>query len=228
MRVSLERGPKGKKFVAYAIDWPGLERNGKSPDAALAHMSDYRARYRRIADRAGLLNEFTAESDPEVVEDYEGVGSTDFWGISFAQSPIDYLPLAESEFERRLTLLQACWTEFDAIAKRVSPELKKGPRGGGRDRDHIVRHLIASELDWTPKIGIRLDYHDIAFPLENRQRFHDQVIEQLRFHYESGTPAKLKGGPLWTLPFFIRHLAYHVMDHAWEMEDKDLTESITS
>ena len=25
------------------------------------------------------------------------------------------------------------------------------------------------------------------------------------------------------MPFLIRHSAYHTMDHAWEMEDKDLT-----
>ena len=27
----------------------------------------------------------------------------------------------------------------------------------------------------------------------------------------------------WTLPFLIRHSAFHTLDHAWEMEDKDLT-----
>ena len=27
----------------------------------------------------------------------------------------------------------------------------------------------------------------------------------------------------WTLPFLIRHSAYHTLDHAWEMEDKDLS-----
>jgi hypothetical protein len=27
----------------------------------------------------------------------------------------------------------------------------------------------------------------------------------------------------WPLRFLIRHTAYHTMDHAWEMEDKDLT-----
>lgn len=224
MRVSIERGPKGKKCVAYAVDWPGLERNGKTAETALEQMSAYRSRYARIADRAGLAAEFAAESLPEVVEDYPGVGSTDFWGISFAQSPLDYAGIDNETFDRRIRILQACWQEFDDIAARVSPELRKGPRGGGRDRDHIVRHLIATELDWTPKIGIRLDYHDVAFPLENRQQFHAQGVEQLRYHYETDTPMKLKGGPLWTMPYFIRHLAYHVMDHAWEMEDKDLTE----
>ena len=27
----------------------------------------------------------------------------------------------------------------------------------------------------------------------------------------------------WTLPFLIRHSAFHNLDHAWEMEDKDLS-----
>lgn len=27
----------------------------------------------------------------------------------------------------------------------------------------------------------------------------------------------------WTLPFLIRHSAFHTLDHAWEMEDEDLT-----
>jgi hypothetical protein len=27
----------------------------------------------------------------------------------------------------------------------------------------------------------------------------------------------------WTLPFLVRHSAFHTLDHAWEMEDKDLT-----
>jgi hypothetical protein len=26
----------------------------------------------------------------------------------------------------------------------------------------------------------------------------------------------------WPLRYLIRHTAYHTMDHAWEMEDKDL------
>ena len=32
----------------------------------------------------------------------------------------------------------------------------------------------------------------------------------------------------WTLPFLIRHSAYHTLDHAWEMEDKDLSAEVTA
>ena len=37
--------------------------------------------------------------------------------------------------------------------------------------------------------------------------------------YNSGEGKRMRS---WTLPFLIRHSAFHVMDHAWEMEDKDI------
>jgi hypothetical protein len=27
----------------------------------------------------------------------------------------------------------------------------------------------------------------------------------------------------WTIPHLLRHTAYHVLDHTWEMQDRDLT-----
>ena len=27
----------------------------------------------------------------------------------------------------------------------------------------------------------------------------------------------------WTIPYLLRHTAYHVLDHTWEMQDRDLT-----
>lgn len=223
MRTAVERGPKDKKHVAYAIDWPGLERNGKSTDAAVEHMNRYRERYAAVAKRAGLAAEYAAEPATSVVIEYEGVSSTDFWGISFAHSELDHEPIGTEELARQLDLLQACWAELDDIATRVSPDLKKGPRGGGRDRDHIVRHVLASEIDWVKRLDIRPDVHDIV-PQDARSLFHQQIVDEIRdLHAQGHEKSRAKGGPYWTHRFLIRHLAYHVMDHAWEMEDKDLT-----
>ena len=223
MRTAVELGPKGKKYVAYAIDWPGLERNGKTREAALDHMDGYRARYATIARRAGYGDDFAAESATNVAIEYQGVGSTDFWGISFAHSEIDHEPMSSKELERQLALLDACWAEFDDIALRVSPELRKGPRGGGRDRDHIVRHVLAGEIDWVKRLEIRPDLHDIV-PPDARQLFRAQISNAIRdLHSQGIGESRARGGPSWTHRFLIRHLAYHVMDHAWEMEDKDLS-----
>lgn len=222
MRIVIEAGPKGKKFVAFAVDWPGLERNGKTPEAAAQQIDSYRSRYQRVADRAELGDEYSAEPASSVCLEYEGVGSTDFWGVSFAHSEFDHEPLSSEELERQLTLLQACWAEFDDIALRVSENLRKGPRGGGRDRDHIVRHVLAAELDWVRKLGIRLPLEDVVESV-NRRAFHGSILDAVRDHHADDRIPKVKGGTPWTIRFMIRHLAYHVMDHAWEMEDKDLS-----
>ena len=151
IRVALEMGPKGKKCVAVAPDWPGLERGAKTPELAVENLRLYFHRYVRVAELAGLEDEFSPDSVPDVVERYPGVGSTDFWGISFAFSSIDERAMSNGELNRELALMQACWEHFDVVRKQVSPQMRKGPRGGGRDRDHIVRHTLAVEQDWAKK-----------------------------------------------------------------------------
>ena len=147
LRVTLEIGPKGKKVAAVAPDWPGLERGAKTREAAIERLHSYLPRYAPVAQLAGMEAEFAALGTVDVVEQYAGTGSTDFWGISFAFSSIDRQDLSRAELERQLTLLQACWAFFDAVRSRVSAELQKGPRGGGRDRDRIVRHTLGTEQD---------------------------------------------------------------------------------
>jgi hypothetical protein len=42
--------------------------------------------------------------------------------------------------------------------------------------------------------------------------------EAIRAHHAEGKSARK-----WPLRYLIRHTAFHTLDHAWEMEDKDLT-----
>lgn len=140
----LEIGPKGKKVAAVAPDWPGLERGGTSADAALERLDSCRSRYAAVAERAGRGDKFAALGGLDVVETYPGVGSTDFWGISFAFSNIDGRSVPARQFEAELALMQACWDFFDGVRARVSDEMRRGPRRGGRDRDTIVRHVLVT------------------------------------------------------------------------------------
>jgi hypothetical protein len=218
MRVRVEQGPKGKKNVAYAIDWPGLERGAKTEELALAKLADSRNRYLPIAREAGLEFDYAGEGDIEVTDRYIGTGSTDFWGISFASAPAEIEQTYDAEaFEQHLALLQSSWRFFDAVAARVSPELKRGPRGGGRDRDHIVRHVLFNEADWAKGIDVQVEQESLLDPA-GRQAYRDQFAAALRETQAAGKMAKT-----WTLSFLVRHSAYHTLDHAWEMEDKDLT-----
>ena len=217
LRATLEIGPKGKRVVAVAPDWPGLERGAKTEEAAIERLQSYRSRYARVAKLAGMAAEFAAITTVDVVERYPGVGSTDFWGISFAFSSIDRQDLSSEELERELTLMQACWAFFDDARARVSAEMRKGPRGGGRDRDRIAGHTIRAEQDWAAKVGVPTP-QDWALSDESLRAYRDAYRDAIRALHAEGEMART-----WPLRYLIRHTAYHTLDHAWEMEDKDLT-----
>ena len=220
VRTVVQRGPKEKKVAAVAIDWPGWSRGAKAPDAAVELLETYRERYRPIARLAGMEAEFDRAGDLEIVEDHVGVGSTDFWGISFAPSSFELAPMPEDELERKVALLEAAWQFFDDVAARVSLELEKGPRGGGRNRDEIVRHVIGNEQhDLGKKVGVLPRPDDLRTP-EGIRSHRDNFVAAMREHNAHG---KLARGRNWTIPLLLRHTAFHALDHAWEMEDKDLS-----
>jgi hypothetical protein len=99
-RVTLEVGPKGRKVVAVAPDWPGLERGAKTGEDAIERLRSYIPRYSRVAKLAGMNAGFDTVKTLKVVEQYSGTGSTDFWGISFAFSSIDKQAMSGEELER--------------------------------------------------------------------------------------------------------------------------------
>ncbi len=221
VRVVIERGPKGKKAVAFAVDWPGWSRGAKTPELALETLAAYRERYRPVAVYAGLADEFDAAGALDVVEDRVGPGSTDFWGISFAPSSIETEPMDPAELERKIAVLRSCWAFFDETAATVSAEMRKGPRGGGRDRTQIYRHTIRTESeDFAKQVGLRIAEEGAVTPGALAQYREDYIAAMWRYH--AGEGRRMRS---WNLPFLVRHSGYHMMDHAWEMQDKDLSGS---
>jgi len=217
IRVMLEIGPKGKKVVAVASDWPGFERGAKTAESASERLLAYVPRYEKVTRIAGMEAAFANPTGIDVVEQYPGNGSTDFWGISFAFSNIDKQTMSAEELERELTLMRACWAFFDDVRLKVSAELQLGPRGGGRSRDQIVRHVVANERDWAEKLSL----HILPKPIQLDEGWiahRDLYCNTIREYHAQGKMART-----WPLRYLIRHTAYHTLDHAWEMEDKDLT-----
>lgn len=220
IRVMLEIGLRGKKVVAVAPDWPGLERGAGTEDAALERLLSYVPRYAPVAKLGGMEHALEDATAAEVVERYPGTGSTDFWAISFAFSDFDRQEMSDKELERELALMRASWAFFDSVRSRVSADLQKGPRGGGRDRDQVVRHVTANDLEWGKKLGIARP-ESSALTDEERNDHRDSYCNAiLSFHAEGKTARN------WPLRFLIRHTAFHTLDHAWEMEDRDLSPAI--
>jgi hypothetical protein len=219
VRTVLQRGPKDRKSVAFAVDWPGWSRGAKTADQAVETLAAYRERYRPIARAAGLGDELDGAGEAELTLDEVGTPSTDFWGISFAPSALETEPMDDAELERKIALLRACWAHFDAVGARVSPQLAKGPRGGGRERDEIIGHVLRVEsLDFAKRLGLRVDEGAVSTPAA-LQEYREAYVDLMR-SYNAGEGKRMRS---WNLPFLIRHTAFHVMDHAWEMEDKDLS-----
>jgi hypothetical protein len=220
VRTVVERGPKGRRAVAFALDWPGWSRGAKSPELALETLESYRDRYRPVAALAGMDREFDAGGPLEVLEDRIGTASTDFWGISFSPCTAEQEPMGTAELERGITLLKACWAFFDDVAARVSPEMRRGPRGGGRDRDRIIRHTVRTESeDFAKKLGLR-NAENAALSPEGLRQHRETYLAAMRAYQAGEIPGRMR---TWTLAFLVRHSAYHTLDHAWEMQDKDLS-----
>jgi len=208
-QVYLEAG--AKKVFACAVDWPGWCRAAKGEEAALAALRAYAPRYRVIAERAGLAFDPGA---PEVVERVPGNATPDF-GAPAVPAAADRVPVDPAVAERELALLRAAWEVFDEVAAATPAELRKGPRGGGRDRDRMIAHVVESERGYARQVGVR--HRPFAFDdREARDALRADLLRALAPPWD-GAPPTPRG---WPHRYAVRRLAWHVIDHLWEMEDR--------
>ena len=215
LRVILEIGKK-RRIVAGAMDWPGLDRWGTSEENALEKLASYVPRYADVAKRAGMARAFARARDLDVVERVSGTSSTDFWGVAHVPSEIEREVLSSPDLERRLDLLRATWAYFDDVAARITDELRPGPRSAGRSHDQIVRHVYDNEPEqFSRKVEVRTPKEVVLTPhgLATHRR---EYLNAVRAYNADGKPART-----WPIQFLVRRTADHVMDHAWEMEDRD-------
>ena len=199
MKVYVEAADK--KAFACAVDWPGWCRSGKDEDAAVAALVAYEDRYAEVARLAGVPFRPGA---PEVVARIPGNATTAFG----APGVVPELDVGVKATDTLIDLLQASWTYLDRVAASAPAELRKGPRGGGRDRDKMLQHVVAAEAAYARKIGVKHNEPESAAAV---QAMRDDIVAALR---AGGKDAK------WPPRYFIRRTAWHVLDHAWEMQDR--------
>jgi len=206
--VYLERSPK--KTFAGALDWPGWCRAG----LALAALADYAPRYARVAAEANESFEAEVGSDFDVVEDVAGDATTAF-GAPGIVVAADRRPVSATDGERMARLVAAAWAVFEDVAAGAPQTLRKGPRGGGRDRDKIVEHVVGAETSYASVIGIKRrqpDPGDRAAIDSLRAAILDLLAQP-----SDGTPL---AGRRWPARYAARRIAWHALDHAWEIEDR--------
>jgi hypothetical protein len=210
--VYIEAG--AKRAFACALDWPGWCRSGKGEEQALEALAAAAPRYAVVARAAGFPLPAGAGEAFEVLERLPGTATTEF-GAPDRQATGDDRPLSGEQAERLAALLKGSWTAFDRVVAGAPAELRKGPRGGGRDRDKIVAHVLGAEAGYATRLGLRLrepQWEDRAAVAA----FRDAIVGGL------GTPPVEgpRGGKRWPGRYAARRIAWHALDHAWEIEDR--------
>ncbi len=209
--VYLEIG--AKRTFACALDWPGWCRSGRTEADALSALAASAPRYAAVAAEAGLAFPGVTTEDFEVVERVPGDATTDF-GAPGKAAGADQAPVTPEDGERLAKLLAASWTVLDRVVASAPASLRKGPRGGGRDRDAVWAHVVGAENGYSRKIGVR---HQEVQPddREALEALRGAMLDVIRAGVEPVT-----AGKPWPLRYATRRIAWHVLDHAWEIEDR--------
>lgn len=218
--VYLEIGTK--KTFAGAIDWPGWSRSGRTEADALEALVAYAPRYRAAIGRTSPAFVLPSDvSDLKVVEKLKGGGGTDF-GVPGEEPRADRRPLGERELARLRRLLERCWSAFDAAAEAaLGLELRKGPRGGGRDLDKIVTHVREADGGYLTALGSKLPKQAGGDPATADKLLRATILAALSARARGKSPAdpnKVKKP--WSARYHVRRAAWHALDHAWEIEDR--------
>jgi hypothetical protein len=218
--VYLEIGQK--RTFAGAVDWPGWCRGARDEAGALQALFDYGQRYDQVLRSARLGFQAPADTSAfTVVERLEGNATTDFGAPSIAPAS-DTKPVDDAELERLQKLLKACWQAFDAAVQTATgKELRKGPRGGGRDLEGITRHVLGAEAGYLSGLGWKVKQGEAEELSEELARTREAVLNALASAAHGEIPARgPRGGVRWTPRYFVRRAAWHVLDHIWEIEDR--------
>lgn len=210
--IGVESTPK--RVFASALEWPGWSRAGRDEATALAALAGSADRYAAAAREALIpLGPITA-GQLEVEERRPGTPATAF-GVPDVVFALDARPTYAPDGERLAALVRAAWTILEGVVLVAPAELRKGPRGGGRDRDAIVAHVVAAEHAYARRVGLRLPEPDAR---------DGDAVAGVRAAITDVLARPTDGGPIpggrWPARYAARRVAWHVLDHAWEIEDR--------
>lgn len=201
-----------QRLFVDVLDWPGWCRSVRvpraEPDRALGAALDVLLQYR---DRyAALVPDLRVPKRPvfEVVETARGDATTDY-GAPGQVCGADHVTLTPRVLDRRLHCLAAAWAALDDVARSAPAMLRKGPRGGGRDRDAVIEHVHEAERAYARRVDLRVAGDESI--TERRVQLRQRLRER------NGGPGS-RGG--WPTPYAIRRITWHVVDHVWEIEDR--------
>jgi len=211
--VTIEHTPK--KTFASAVDWPGWSRSGKTEELALAALAAYADRYRTVAAAVGdPFAAGLAVDDFEIVERLPGSAGTDY-GVPSRPTERDTRPTNSDEAARLAGLVETAWAFFDRTASAAPEGLRKGPRGGGRNTSKVVAHVMDADRAYANQMGVKVEEFapDDSVAIDAMRSAMLDVLRAAR----DGQPL---AGRRWPARYAAHRIAWHALDHAWEIEDR--------
>lgn len=208
------------------MDWPGWCRSGRDETSALQALLEYGPRYQRVlrSARSGLQAPID-EAAFVVVERLKGNATTDFGAPGLAPAS-DAAPVEAEELKRFQKILKACWRALDNATKSAAGQtLRSGPRGGGRQLESILQHLVESDGGYLGAVGWKFQRENTADLERSLEQTRGAILDALAASARGQIPAKgPRGGVRWSPRYFVRRTAWHVLDHIWEIEDRLISE----
>ena len=210
------------RTLAVALEWPGWCRSGRDEASALQALFSYAPRYARVLQPTQLR--FRPPSNASafaVVERLAGNATTDFGAPDLAL-PRDMMAVDTVELERWQIILRACWQAFDiAVLAATGRTLRKGPRGGGRDLPKVIQHVLDADHAYLASLGGKLKLSDETAAEQALTLTRQAILATLVAAAHGEVPARgPRGGVRWPPRYFVRRLAWHELDHAWEIEER--------
>jgi hypothetical protein len=204
------------RVFAVVPAWPGWCRSGRSVEAALQTLLDYVPRYVRVLGGTSLVfPALSSVADLQVVASLPGNAVTEF-GAPDRPLPGDERPVDAPELERIRAILYATWAAFDLAVKAAQGKsLRMGPRGGGRSLEKMIAHNNGAEEAYLTALGGKAKTG--ASDADLRLAMLEALAASVRGEIPALGP---RGGRRWTPRFFVRRVAWHALDHAWELEDR--------
>lgn len=216
--VYLEIGQK--RTFASVIAWPGWCRMGRDETVALQALFEAGPRYAHILRPTRLGLQLPQDASAfVVVERLKGNATTDFGAPDLAPAR-DAESIDDDELRRFQSILEASWQALDvAVENARGKSLRVGPRGGGRTIDGILEHVQGSEISYLSSLGGKVTSTGALEP--SLQKTRQAILDTLKAsaHGEIAERGP-RGGKRWLPRYFVRRVAWHVLDHVWEIEDR--------
>lgn len=218
--VYLETG--AKRVFAGALDWPGWCRSGRDEASALQALLEYAPRYARVVRSARLGFKSPVDESAFILrERLKGNATTDFGAPGMAPE-WDAEAVHSAELKRLQKVLRACWRALDnTIMTATGKSLHTGPRGGGRQVEGIIQHVLDANEGYLNQVGwkVRRDQADVV--AKQLQQIRQATLDALGASARGELPARgPRGGVRWSPRYFVRRVAWHILDHIWEIEDR--------